>query len=246
MPSMDRSLPCAVPTSMRSRCPVVHEPYCCSSVRNVGLYRPMLIPKGRRAARRSRGMQRKVFDRKVFNRKLVVITGGCAGIGRALAVRMAQAGARLVIFDLHQDALDGLVQHLADHHNADALGLCCDVSDAEAVQRAIALVVERYGGIDVLVNNAGITHRSPVANTSLAVFERVMAVNFYGALHCTQAALPSLVSRGGQIIVLSSLSQYSPVPNRAAYNASKHALHGLFETLRFELRETDRKSTSLN
>lgn len=73
-------------------------------------------------------MQRKVFDRKVFNRKLVVITGGCAGIGRALAVRMAQAGARLVIFDLHQDALDGLVQHLADHHNADALGLCCDVS----------------------------------------------------------------------------------------------------------------------
>ncbi|HBB99236.1 MAG TPA: short chain dehydrogenase, partial [Pseudomonas sp.] len=124
-------------------------------------------------------------------------------------------------------------------HNADALGLCCDVSDAEAVQRAIALVVERYGGIDVLVNNAGITHRSPVANTSLAVFERVMAVNFYGALHCTQAALPSLISRGGQIIVLSSLSQYSPVPNRAAYNASKHALHGLFETLRCELRETD-------
>ncbi|HAB85825.1 MAG TPA: short chain dehydrogenase, partial [Pseudomonas sp.] len=80
-------------------------------------------------------MQRKVFDRKVFNRKLVLITGGCAGIGRALAVRMAQAGARLVIFDLHQDALDGLVQHLADHHNAEALGLCCDVSDAEAVQR---------------------------------------------------------------------------------------------------------------
>ena len=143
-------------------------------------------------------MQRKVFDRKVFNRKLVLITGGCAGIGRALAVRMAQAGARLVIFDLHQDALDGLVQHLADHHNAEALGLCCDVSDAEAVQRAVTLVIERYGGIDVLVNNAGITHRSPVASTSLAVFQRVMAVNFYGALHCTQAALPSLIAGTGR------------------------------------------------
>ncbi|WP_312930189.1 SDR family NAD(P)-dependent oxidoreductase, partial [Stutzerimonas nitrititolerans] len=71
--------------------------------------------------------------------------------------------------------------------------------------------------------------------TSLAVFERIMAVNFYGALHCTQAALPSLVARRGQIIVLSSLSQYAPVPDRAAYNASKHALHGLFETLRGEL-----------
>ena len=156
------------------------------------------------------------MQRKVFNRKLVLITGGCAGIGRALAVRMAQAGARLVIFDLHQDALDGLVQHLADHHNAEALGLCCYVSDAEAVQRAVTLVIELYGGIDVLVNNAGITHRSPVANTSLAVFQRVMAVNFYGALHCTQAALPSLIAR----------------------DASKHALHGLFETLRGELSDT--------
>ncbi len=180
-------------------------------------------------------MYRKVFANKVFDRKVVLITGGCAGIGRALAERMAQAGARLVVFDLEQNALDGLVQHLVDHHNADALGLRCDVSDAAAVQKAVALVVERFGGIDVLINNAGITHRSGVADTSLAVFERIMAVNFYGALHCTQAALPSLRARCGQIIVLSSLSQYAPVPDRGAYNASKHALHGLFETLRGEL-----------
>ena len=185
-----------------------------------------------------RFMYRKVFTSKVFDRKVVVITGGCAGIGRALAERMAQAGARVVIFDLEQNAIDGLVQHLADHHNADALGLCCDVSDAVAVQRAVALVVERFGGIDVLINNAGITHRSRVADTRLAVFERIMAVNFYGALHCTQAALPSLIAREGQIIVLSSLSQYAPVPDRGAYNASKHALHGLFETLRSELVDT--------
>jgi NAD(P)-dependent dehydrogenase (short-subunit alcohol dehydrogenase family) len=183
-------------------------------------------------------MYRKVFASKVFDRKVVLITGGCAGIGRALAERMAQAGARLVIFDLDQNALDGLVQHLADHHNADALGLRCDVSDATAVQQAVALTEERFGGIDVLINNAGITHRSRVAETSLSVFERVMAVNFYGALHCAQAALPSLIARRGQIIVLSSLSQYAPVPERGAYNASKHALHGLFETLRSELADT--------
>jgi len=184
-------------------------------------------------------MRRKVFTSRVFERKVVLITGGCAGIGRALAVRMAQAGARLVIFDLDQVALDSLVQHLADHHNAQALGLRCDVSDRAAVQQAITLVIERYGGIDVLVNNAGITHRSRVADTSLTVFQRIMAVNFYGALHCTQAALSSLLARGGQIIVLSSLSQYAPVPDRAAYNASKHALHGLFETLRGELQGSD-------
>ncbi len=181
-------------------------------------------------------MYRKVFASRVFERKVVLISGGCAGIGRALAVRMAQAGARLVILDLQQHALDSLVQHLADHHNAEALGLVCDVADATAVEQAVALAVERFGGIDLLVNNAGITHRSPFAETELAVFERVMAVNFFGALHCTRAALPSLIERGGQIIVLSSLSGFAPLLYRSAYNASKHALHGLFETLRSELK----------
>jgi NAD(P)-dependent dehydrogenase (short-subunit alcohol dehydrogenase family) len=184
-------------------------------------------------------MYRKVFASKVFDRKVVVVTGGCAGIGRALAMRLAQAGARLVIFDLEQQALDSLVQHLADHHNAEALGVLCDVADSDAVERAIKLTVERFGGIDVLVNNAGITHRSSFADTELAVFQRIMAVNYFGALHCTKAALPSLIARGGQVIVLSSLSGFAPLLYRSAYNASKHALHGLFETLRHELKDAD-------
>lgn len=181
-------------------------------------------------------MHRKVFASKVFDRKVVMISGGCAGIGRALAVRLAQAGARLVILDLQREALDSLVQHLADHHNAEALGLCCDVADAQAVTAAVALAVERFGGIDVLVNNAGVTHRSSFTDTDLSVFQRVMAVNYFGAVHCTQAALPSIIARSGQIIVLSSLSGFAPLLYRSAYNASKHALHGLFETLRYELK----------
>ncbi|MCC6074802.1 SDR family oxidoreductase [Pseudomonas sp. GCM10022188] len=178
---------------------------------------------------------RKVFVSKVFQRKVVLITGGCAGIGRALAVRFAQAGARLVLLDLDQAALDSLAQHLAEHHNAQVLALRCDIADAAAVRAAVALAVERFGGIDVLVNNAGITHRSAFAETDLAVFERIMAVNYFGALHCTQAALPSLLARRGQLIVMSSLSGFAPMLNRSAYNASKHALHGLFDTLRLEL-----------
>ncbi len=181
-------------------------------------------------------MHRKVFANKVFERKVVVVTGGGAGIGRALAIRFAQAGARLVIFDLQQETLDSLVQHLADHHNVEALGLCCDVADALAVQAAMQRVLERFGGIDILINNAGITHRSTFAETELAVFQRVMAVNYFGALHCTREALPSLIARQGQVIVLRSLSGFAPLLYRSAYNASKHALHGLFETLRFELR----------
>jgi NAD(P)-dependent dehydrogenase (short-subunit alcohol dehydrogenase family) len=178
---------------------------------------------------------RKLFRRKVFDRKVVLITGASAGIGRALAERFAQAGARLVLLDLEQSALDALAQHLADHHNAQSLALRCDVADAAAVHAAVALALERFGGIDVLVNNAAIAQSSPFAETELAVFQRVMAVNYFGALHCTQAALPSIRARRGQLIIMSSLSGFAPLLWRSAYNASKHALHGLFETLRLEL-----------
>ncbi|MCY1261306.1 putative oxidoreductase SadH [compost metagenome] len=180
-------------------------------------------------------MRRKVFSSKVYQHKVALVTGGCSGIGRALVLRFAQAGAKLVILDLDQAALDSLTQHLRQHLNAEALGLRCDITDAEAVRSAVALAIERFGGIDVLVNNAGITHRSLFADTDLAVFQRVMAVNFHGAVHCTQAALPSLLARRGQIIVLSSLTGFAPLLYRSAYNASKHALHGLFDTLRMEL-----------
>lgn len=180
-------------------------------------------------------MPRKLFSHQVYRHKVVLVTGGCSGIGRALALRFAQAGAHLVILDLDQSALDSLVQHLRERLNVEALGLRCDIADPDAVRRSVSLAVERFGGIDVLVNNAGITHRSLFADTDLAVFQRVMAVNFYGALYCTQAALPSLLARQGQIIVLSSLTGFAPLLYRSAYNASKHALHGLFDTLRMEI-----------
>ncbi|QRY81289.1 SDR family oxidoreductase [Pseudomonas sp. PDNC002] len=180
-------------------------------------------------------MPRKFFAQQIYRHKVVLVSGGCSGIGRALVLRFAQAGAHPVILDLDQSALDSLVQHLREHLGVEALGLRCDIADTESVQRSVALAIERFGGIDVLVNNAGITHRSLFIETELAVFRRVMAVNFYGALHCTQAALPSLLERRGQIVVLSSLTGFAPLLYRSAYNASKHALHGLFDTLRMEL-----------
>ncbi len=183
-------------------------------------------------------MPRKVFSSQAYRHKVVLVSGGCSGIGRALALRFARAGARLAILDLDQAALDSLVQHLRDHLGGEALGLRCDVADADAVERAVALAVERFGGIDVLVNNAGITHRGTFAETGLGVFRKVMAVNFFGAVHCTRAALPSLLERRGQIVVLGSLTGFAPLLYRSAYNASKHALHGLFDTLRMELEGT--------
>ena len=122
------------------------------------------------------------MGRRVFQQKVVVITGGCAGIGRALALRFAQAGAHIAILDIQDEALVAFRQQLHDKLNADVMALHCDVSDDQQCAEAISQVVERFGGIDLLINNAGITHRSAFADTDIAVFQRIMAVNYFGAV----------------------------------------------------------------
>jgi short-subunit dehydrogenase len=99
----------------------------------------------------------------------------------------------------------------------------------------VAAVVQRFGTIDVLINNAGISHRSGFASTDLDVIRRVMEVNFFGAVNCTKAALPHLVARRGLVVVVSSVAGYTPLVARTGYAASKHALHGFFDSLRTEL-----------
>jgi NAD(P)-dependent dehydrogenase (short-subunit alcohol dehydrogenase family) len=99
-------------------------------------------------------------------------------------------------------------------------------------------VIERYGRIDVLVNNAGAVHRSLFRDTDVEVYRKVMDVNFFGSLHCTRAALPHLLQSRGLIVVTSSIAGVAPLYGRTGYAASKHALHGLFESLRCELSDT--------
>lgn len=169
-----------------------------------------------------------------YSGKNVVITGAAGGMGRAFAKRFAAAGARLALLDLDQEA----VKQQAGEFNAQghaALGLSCDVSDEASCWSAMERSGSFLGGVDVLINNAGITHRSAFAQTDGNVFRHVMGVNFFGALYCTQAALPSLIEHGGQIIVVSSIAGFAPLLGRTGYSASKHALHGLFDSLRTEL-----------
>jgi len=180
-------------------------------------------------------MYRKIFPSRVFERKVVLISGGCSGIGRALAVRMAQAGAHVAIIDLDPQALDSLVELLVDHHNAEVLALPCDVRDAQAVERAVAQVGDRFGGIDLLACCAGIGHCGSFLDTDPEVYRRIMAVNFFGALHCARAALPGLLERRGQIVVAGALSSFAPLPRHGAEAASRQALYGLFEALRLEV-----------
>ena len=102
---------------------------------------------------------------------------------------------------------------------------------ADAVERGVA----QFGRLDVLVNNAGITHRSPFQATQTEVLRRVMDVNLFGAIHLTRAALPHLKRTRGLIVALSSVAGFTPLIARTGYSASKHALHGFFESLRTEL-----------
>lgn len=169
-----------------------------------------------------------------FREKVVVVTGAAGGLGRALCFRFGAAGSRIVALDRDASALAAL---LSDLHatGITAITGVCDMSREEDCRHGIAAAIQAFGGIDVLGNNAGITHRSAFARTQPEVIRRVMAVNFFGAMHCTYAALEQLMTQQGMIIVISSVAGFAPLIARTGYAASKHALHGFFDSLRSEI-----------
>lgn len=169
-----------------------------------------------------------------FRTKVVVVTGAAGGLGRALCFRFGAAGSRIVALDRDAASLAGLFGDLQGS-GITAITEVCDLSRDEDCRRAIAAAIQAFGGIDVLISNAGITHRSAFARTQPEVIRRVMAVNFFGALHCTHAALEALLARRGMIVVISSVAGFAPLIARTGYAASKHALHGFFDSLRTEV-----------
>lgn len=181
-----------------------------------------------------------------FAGRAVLVSGAGGGLGRALALRFAVAGARLALFDRDADGLAGTAAALAaaaapsaqrDEAGAAAGWVCVagDVSCADDWAAAVERTRAAFGGIDVLVHNAGITHRSAFARTDPAVIRRVVEVNFFGAVNGTHAALPELIARRGQLVVISSVAGFAPLVGRTGYAASKHALHGFFDSLRSEV-----------
>jgi len=169
-----------------------------------------------------------------FKFKVVVITGATGGIGRALAWRFSQASSRIVLIDLDEQQLSAL-ENQVERSGTEVMSIQCDITNYERCVQAMQQVEDRFGGIDVLVNNAGITHYSSFENTDMSVIRRVMEVNYFGAIHCTKAALRSLSDRKGLVITMSSIAGLAPLPLRSGYSGSKHALHGLFESFRVEL-----------
>lgn len=174
------------------------------------------------------------MTRRSFTGKTALVTGAASGIGRALCLRFAREGARIAALDRDGDGLARLARELAAA-GAEVEVACCDVTDEAATAAAVRAAAARFGGLDVVACNAGISHRSRFADTETSVLRRVMEVNFFGALHVAKAALPSLLERRGLLVVTSSIAGFAPLLGRTGYCASKYALHGLFETLRCEL-----------
>lgn len=166
--------------------------------------------------------------------RLVWITGASSGIGEALAYELSDRGARLVLSSRREKALHEVRRRCdrPDDHVVQTL----DLAAPETLQAAAETVQSEVGPVDVLVNNGGVSQRSTAADTDVSVVRRIMEINFFGAVQLTKAVLPVMQERGeGHIAVVSSVTGKFGTPQRSSYAASKHALHGWFDSLRAEV-----------
>ena len=170
-----------------------------------------------------------------FNDKVVAVTGGSDGIGKALIDLLISKGAKVATCGRNHDKLYSLQMQ---YPTIMLHTMVCDVSKEQECKRFIDSTIETFGGIDILINNAGISMRSLFMDADIDVIRRVMDVNFFGAVYCTSYALPSILQRQGVIVGVSSTAGYRGLPGRSGYSASKFALQGWLEALRTELLNT--------
>jgi dehydrogenase/reductase SDR family member 7B len=169
-----------------------------------------------------------------FPDQIVWITGASSGIGEALAHQFAAEGARLVLSSRRREELERVRQ--ACPRAGEHLVLPLDLARSDTFPAAAAGVLARFGRIDVLVNNGGVSQRARVADATLEVERALMEVNYFGPVALTKAVLPTMLAqRRGKIAVVSSVMGYLGTPGRSTYAAAKHALHGYFDSLRFEV-----------
>ncbi len=169
---------------------------------------------------------------------VVLITGASSGIGKSIALQLAERGCRLALAARGRDGLTSVAE-ACQAQGAEVLVVSTDVSDEEQCRAFVAQSAERFGKVDALVNNAGISMWARLDELDdLEPIRRIMAVNYLGAVYCTHAALPHLKASRGRIVNVASLTGKTGVPTRTGYAASKHAMAGFFDSLRIELRET--------
>ncbi|AYJ50228.1 SDR family oxidoreductase [Rhodococcus sp. P1Y] len=166
-----------------------------------------------------------------LSNKVVFITGAARGIGAETARALAARGSKLVLVDVDEAPLAELGLELGDA----AVTVVADVRDLDAVQAAVDAGIARFGGIDLVLANAGISSYGSVLQVDPATFARVLDINILGVFHTVRAALPSLIERKGYVLIVSSLAAFAACPGLAAYNASKAGVEQFANALRLEV-----------
>ena len=174
-----------------------------------------------------------------FKDKIVVITGASSGIGKAAAIEFAKRGAKLAIIARRKEKLEEL-QKLLAQFSTEVLVCPCDVSDKESVKKMSDIVLEKFGKIDILINNAGFAIYDTIANLTIEQIESQMQTNYFGMIYCTKNFLPILQKQNsGHIVNVASVAASFGLPGIAPYCASKFAMLGFSEGLKHELRGTN-------
>lgn len=178
------------------------------------------------------------MPKPAFHENVTILTGASRGIGRELALQLAEQGAWLALGARDLSKLEEVAQ-LVEKRGGRAISVKTDVAEEADCKNLIDQTVKTYGRIDTLVNNAGISTWALFDKTTdIAMYEKVMRVNYLGSVYCTHYALPYLKKTHGRLVAVSSLAGKSGVPTRSGYAASKHAQVGFFDTLRIELKES--------
>ena len=167
--------------------------------------------------------------------KTIIITGASSGIGKAIAGELALQGSNLVLASRNIKELE-LIQKEFSGSTGKIMLVQTDVGIEENCKTVINKTIKEFGRIDILINNAGISQRSLSKDTQLDVERQLMNINFFGSVAMTKFALPQMISQNsGHIVIISSIVGKFGFPLRSGYSASKHALHGYFESLRAEV-----------
>jgi len=165
-----------------------------------------------------------------FRDKVIAVTGGAMGIGEATARKFAELGAAVAIMDVNADAGRKTAQALSKQTRAEFY--LCNVAAPVEVEQTVGSIIRDFGGVDVLVSNAGIQRYGDVIATTEELWDEVMAVNLKGCFHCAKQAVPSMKKRGGgAIVVVGSVQCFTAVGNSVAYVTAKHALLGLVRAM---------------
>jgi NAD(P)-dependent dehydrogenase (short-subunit alcohol dehydrogenase family) len=170
-------------------------------------------------------------ERRSLSGRAVLITGAARGIGAELARRAAGRGARVALVGLEPELLAALADELGPEH----LWVECDVTDADALAAAVRRTVDTFGGLDVVVANAGLAPLTTVATSSAHALARTIEVNLIGAMLTAHAALPEIAKRQGHVLLISSAAAFTVLPGMSAYCASKAGLERFGDALRLEV-----------